>query len=47
MEIIISQVNKWIERYLKKTNKFGVEFPKSVTEAYALDEKNGNNLWDY
>ena len=45
MEIIISQVNKWIERYLKKTNKFGVEFPKSVTDAYAIHEQNSKTLW--
>ena len=32
-------------RYWKRTHKYGVEVPKSVAEAYALDRKNGNNLW--
>ena len=42
---IISFVKKRSARYLKKTHKFGVELPKSVAEAYALDKKNGNTLW--
>ena len=25
--------------------KYGVENPRPVKEAYALDEKNGNTLW--
>ena len=32
-------------RYWKRTHKYGVEVPKTVAEAYALDRKNGNNLW--
>jgi hypothetical protein len=26
-------------------HKFSIEVPHSVTEAYALDKKNGNTLW--
>ena len=44
-ERIISLVKKRNARYLNKTHKFGVELPKSETEAYALDEHNGNTLW--
>ena len=33
------------KRYWKRTHKFGVEIPKSVAEAYALDKKNGDTLW--
>ena len=36
MERIISLVKKRNSWYLKKTHKFGVELPKSVTEAYSL-----------
>ena len=42
---IISLVKKRQTRYLKKTMKFGIEVPKDVTEAYKLDEKNGNTFW--
>ncbi len=42
---IISMV-KWLPvRYLKRTHKFGIEVPKTVAEARALDHKNGNNFW--
>ena len=44
-EIIISLVKKRNAWYLKKTHKFGVDLPKSVTEAYELDENNVNTLW--
>jgi hypothetical protein len=30
---------------LKWTHKFGIELPKTVKEALALDKKNGNTLW--
>ena len=30
---------------MKKTHKFGIEMPKTVAEALALDKKNGNTLW--
>jgi hypothetical protein len=32
-------------RYWKTTHKFGVRMPKSVMEAFKLDEQNGNDLW--
>ena len=41
---IISSVKKRNAQYLKKTHKIGIEVPKSVAQAYALDKKNGNNL---
>jgi hypothetical protein len=44
-EHIIALVKKRSTRFLKKTHKFGVEVPRSVAEAYALDKKNGNTLW--
>jgi hypothetical protein len=42
---IISLVCKRTTRYLKRIHKFGIEVPKSVKEALALDLKNGNTLW--
>ncbi len=42
---IISLVCKWTTHYLKRTHKFGIEVPKTVKEALALDCKNGNTLW--
>jgi hypothetical protein len=42
---IISFVKKRSTRFLKKAHKFGIEVPRSVAEAYALDKKNGNTLW--
>ncbi len=42
---IISLVHKQTTRYLKRTHKFGIEVPKTVKEALALDRKNGNTLW--
>jgi hypothetical protein len=42
---IISLVCKRTTRYLKWTHKFGIEVPKTVKEALALDRKNGNTLW--
>ncbi len=42
---IISLLCKRTTRYLKKTHKFGIEVPKTVKEALALDSKNGNTLW--
>jgi hypothetical protein len=40
---IISAVKN---RYHKRTHKFGIELPKSVAEARAIDRKNGNTLWE-
>ena len=42
---IISLVRKRTTHYLKRTHKFGIEVPKTVKEALALDRKNGNTLW--
>jgi hypothetical protein len=42
---IISLVCKRTTRYLKWTHKFGIEVPKTVKEALALDRKNGKILW--
>ena len=42
---IISLVKKRNIRYLRKTHKFGIEVPKSVAWAYALNKMNGNILW--
>ncbi len=42
---IISLVRKQTTHYLKRTHKFGIEVPKTVKEALALDCKNGNTLW--
>ncbi len=42
---IISLVCKRTTRYLKRTHKFGIEVPKTVKEALALDRDNGNTLW--
>ena len=44
-EHIIALVKKRSTRFLKKTHKFGIEVPRSVTEAYALNKKNGTTLW--
>lgn len=32
-------------RYSRTTRKFGIEIPKTVEEALALDAKNGNTFW--
>ncbi len=42
---IIFLVRRRTTRYLKRTHKFGIEIPKTVKEALALDRKNGNTLW--
>jgi hypothetical protein len=39
---IISAVNK---RYWKRTHKYGIRVPKSIQEAYAIDEENGDHRW--
>ena len=38
-------INKIKTKYWKRTRKYGVEMPKSIAEAFALDARNGNNLW--
>jgi hypothetical protein len=39
---IILAVNK---RYWKRTHKCGIRVPKSIQEAYAMDEENGVHCW--
>ena len=43
---IIPLIKKRNARYLKKTHTFGIEVHKSVAQAYAIDKKNGNTLWE-
>ena len=38
-------MRKRATRYQKKTHKYGIELPKTVKEAYALDDANGNTFW--
>ena len=45
-ETIISLVKNSKPQYLKRTHKFGVELPKSVADAHAVDKKKGNTFWD-
>ena len=42
---IIASIRRWQTRYLKRSRRFGIELPKTVEEALALDAKNGNTLW--
>ena len=42
---IISLVKERNTRYPKKTHNFGIEVPKSVAQACAMDKNNGNTLW--
>ena len=39
---IIAAVNN---RYLQRTHKFGIEIPKSVAEADAIDKATGTTFW--
>ena len=41
-QVILSAHKK---RIRKTTHKYGIEIPTSVEHAFALDRKNGNNLW--
>jgi hypothetical protein len=38
-------INKVAFRYWKKTHKTGVELPKSVKEALAINDKAGTQFW--
>ena len=38
-------ISKLKSKYWQRTHKYGIEVPKSVEEAYAIDKKNGNKLW--
>ena len=44
-DAIISLVKNRRPHYLKRTHKFGVELPKSVADAHAIDKKNGKSFW--
>ena len=41
-EIVLSRVKS---KYWQQTHKYGIRLPKSVKEAYVLDEENKNKLW--
>jgi hypothetical protein len=38
-------IRKVKSRYWERTHKFGIEMPKSVPGALAIDRRNGNSLW--
>jgi hypothetical protein len=42
---IISQVQRRSARYHKWTYKFGIELPKTVEEAFAIDRATGTTFW--
>ena len=42
---IISLVKRRSARYHKRTHKFGIELPKTVEEAYAIDKATGTTFW--
>ena len=44
-ESIITIIRKQWTIYLKRCHNFGIELPKTVEKAYALDAKNNNILW--
>ena len=44
-DAIISLFNNSKPQYLMRTHKFGVELPKYVYDAHAIDKNNGNNFW--
>jgi len=38
-------IKKAKSRYWKRSHKFGIEVPKSVAEAYAIDRRTGTKFW--
>ena len=38
-------ISKAKSKYWKNTHKFGIEIPKSVSEAYKIDRETGTNHW--
>ena len=38
-------LSKLKSKYWQRTHKYGIELPKSVKEAYAIDKRNKNTLW--
>ena len=39
-------IGKVKSKYWKNTHKFGIEIPKSVSEAYRIDRETGTNHWN-
>ena len=39
-------VAKVKSKYWRTTHKFGIRLPKSVDDAFRIDEQNGNHVWD-
>ena len=44
---IFSMVRKCSAQYIKRTHTFGPKLSKIVNEAYTIDEKNGNTIWQH
>eukprot|EP00804_Cyclotella_cryptica_P020326 CCRYP_014066-RA/>CCRYP_014066-RA protein AED:0.16 eAED:0.16 QI:0/0/0/1/1/1/3/0/747 len=42
---IVSLVKRRSARYHKRTHKYGIELPKTVEEAYAIDRATGTTFW--
>jgi hypothetical protein len=42
---IVSLVKRRRARYHKRTHKYGIEVPKTVEEAYAIDKATGTTFW--
>jgi len=38
-------INKVKSKYWRNTHKFGIEIPKSISEAYRIDRETGTNHW--
>ena len=38
-------INKVKSKYWRSTHKFGIEIPKSVNEAYKIDQETGTAHW--
>ena len=38
-------ISKLKSKYWGRTHKYGVRIPKSVKEAYAIDNENGDSMW--
>ena len=43
---IIAIISKIKTKLWKKTQKYGIQIPRSLKEAKAIDIENGNNLWE-
>ena len=38
-------INKLKSKYWERTHKYGIRIPKSVKEAYSIDNENGDTMW--